>query len=227
MRSFRSVLTVLLAASIGVFAPLEARATSSPGEDWADVADTESQPCVPQFSVDFQLPARVIVVDQQDSCPVSTQVYVKLADDRRNLRLIAHQSKNLSGRWVTQVDPVAKGGVYRVMGVEYLNGQMAPPLDQRITITGTQQEKSAPTPSQVELPSNLRQQEPRLSTYMRQEPRSEPAQAQVLTLDPESTLLLRKFDQWMRWLRIQMYWLKANLLQLEPLIRAIESIQDS
>jgi hypothetical protein len=114
--------------------------------------------CVPQFSVDFQLPERVIVVDQRDNCPVSTQVYVKLADDRRELRLIAHQSQNYSGRWVTQVDPVAQGGLYRVMGVEYLNGQISPPLDQRITIPGAQQEQSAPVLPQVTLSPAPRQE---------------------------------------------------------------------
>ncbi len=133
------------------------------------------QECIPQFSVDFQLPERVIVVDQRDSCPVSTQVYVKLADDRRELRLIAHQSQNYSGRWVTQVDPVAQGGLYRVVGVEYLNGQMAPPLDQRITIPGARQEQSAPALPQLTLPLAPRQQESR----------PEPSQAQGgwITLD--------------------------------------------
>ncbi len=159
------------------------------------------QECVPQFSVDFQLPERVIVVDQRDNCPVSTQIYVKLADDRRELRLIGHQSQNFSGRWVTQVDPVAQGGLYRVMGVEYLNGQMAPPLDQRITIPATQQEQPAPVLPPVVL--------------------SPAPQPQVTTLDSESKQLLRNFDQWMRWFQVNIW------PQVQLLIKAIEGIKTS
>ena len=134
MSSLKNILagTVLAATTTLLLIAPEAKATPSPGEDWDYVPHVE--PCLPQFSVDFQLPERVIVVDQRDSCPVSSQVYVHLADDKREFRLIAHQSQNFSGRWVTQVDPVAKGGLYRVMGVEYLNGSFSSPLDQRITI---------------------------------------------------------------------------------------------
>jgi hypothetical protein len=163
--------TVLAAtATLGVLAPvLEAKATPSPGEEnWVYVSNSETQPCVPQFSVDFQFPERVIVIDQRDSCPVSTQLHVILANDRRELRLIAHSSQKYSGRWVTQANPVAQGGLYRVMGVEYLNGQMAPPLDQRITIPFAQQEQSASTPPPVVLPPAPRQQEPHPEPFQAQ-----------------------------------------------------------
>jgi hypothetical protein len=165
IRSFKTLAGLVLAATtFGVVATLESKATpswereSSAEELYAqDPSLVFKEPCVPQFSVDFQLPERVIVVDQQDNCPVSTQVYVKLADAKRELRLIAHQSQNYSGRWVTQVNPVAQGGLYRVMGVEYLNGKMSPPLDQRITIPVAQQEQSAPEPT-VFLQQPLRQE---------------------------------------------------------------------
>jgi len=138
MCSFQNFAGLALATTttLGVVLPEIAQATPNWGqENKAEALYVQSysllfeEPCVPQFSVYFQLPERVIVIDQRDSCPVSTQLHVILANDRRELRLIAHSSQKYSGRWVTQANPVAQGGLYRVMGVEYLNGQMAPPLD--------------------------------------------------------------------------------------------------
>ncbi len=157
--------------------------------------ETTQQECVPQFSVDYESTHRVIVVDQQNSCEVSSQLYILLLDENwREFRLIAHQSRNYSGRWVTQVNPVAQGGLYRVSGVEYLNGQVAPPLDQRITIPGTQGQE------QVVLPPAPRQE-------------MSPQRPEV-SLDAESKRLLHEILDILQWFKEAFLRFQASLTQM-------------
>jgi hypothetical protein len=211
--------TVLAAtATLGVLAPvLEAKATPSPGEDWVYVPSVETQPCVPQVSVYFQLPERVIAIEQQDGCPVASQIYVYLADEVRRLPPIkAEKSQNYHNKWVSQQDPVADKGQYGVLRVEYLPGHFTSTLsqrDHRITIVGTGLTQASTPQSQPVAPPH--------SPPVRQ------PQQVVTTLDPESKYLLRNFVQWMPWIKDQIDWLKSNWQQLERLIRSIEAIKTS
>lgn len=130
-----------------------------PALAWEQETLATQQECIPQFSVSYAIALQVIVVEQQNTCQwASSDLVVHLADDDRELGLTAFPSQNYSGRWVTEYRPVAKAGQYRVMGIEYLNGRVAPPLDQRITIPGAQQKQSAPALPQVTLPLAPRQE---------------------------------------------------------------------
>jgi hypothetical protein len=214
MRSFQKLVagTVLVAtASIGAFSPREAKATPSPGEDWVYVSNSEPQPCIPQVSVSDNVVDNTIRVQVRDNtCQISREIYLYIQDDRpQPLRLRAIYSQDST--WVVNYDGV-RPGRYRVMGLSptpsgigdysYLNSRELG-IDQVITIGSVVQSSAHPQPV------------------------APPPQVVVTTLDSESKLLLRNSDQWMRWLRVQMDWLKNNWPQLEPLIRAIESIQNS
>jgi hypothetical protein len=216
--------TVLAAtATLGVALPEIAQATPNWGqENKAEALYVQSHsllfedPCVPQFSVYFQLPERVIAIEQQDGCPVASQIYVYLADEVRRLPPIkAEKSQNYHNKWVSQQDPVADKGQYGVLSVEYLPGHFTSTLsqrDHRITIVGTGlAQASTPQPRLVVPPPQV----------------VEPPQQVVTTLDPESKYLLRNFARWMPWIKDTIDWLKANWSQLEPLIRAIEAIKPS
>jgi hypothetical protein len=169
MTSFRkNLLCVILAITAGFGTVV--KATPSPGEDF--LAEEE---CVPEFSVSFQLPERVIAVNQQNSCPVASQVYVHLANEVRRLPpIVATQSLEYHQKWVSQQDPVAELGSYGVLHVEYFPSQFVSRLsqrDQRIVIVGIHQNASAPALPQVTLP-----------LAPRQEVAPEPAKAQGSTL---------------------------------------------
>jgi hypothetical protein len=110
-------------------------------------------------AVSFQLPERVIAVNQQNSCPVASQVYVHLANEVRRLPpIVATQSLEYHQKWVSQQDPVAELGSYGVLHVEYFPGQFVSRLsqrDHRIVIVGIHQ-NVAPPP--VVLPPAPRQE---------------------------------------------------------------------
>ncbi|MGA1050037.1 MAG: hypothetical protein ACO3TG_00935 [Minisyncoccia bacterium] len=212
MSSFKAIIagTMLAAtASLGVITP-DAKATPSPGEDWAYV--TNAEPCIPQFSVSDNIVDNTIRVQVQDNtCQISREIYLYIQDDRpQPLRLKATYSQGQT--WTVNYNGV-RPGRYRVMGISptptgigdynYVSSRDLG-IDQVITIgvVGSRHPVADPPPvSQT--------------------------QQGITTLDPESKQLLRNFAQWMHWLKVQMDWLKANLPQLEPLIRAVESIKTS
>jgi len=223
MRSFQNVLagTILAAnASLGVMYPLDAKATPSPGEDWAYVADSETQPCIPRVSISDNVVDNTIRVQVGDNtCQISREIYLYIQDDRpQPLRLRAIYSQDST--WVVNYDGV-KPGRYRVMGLSptpsgigdytYVPSRELG-IDQVITIgTSPIPQVSAHPQPVVAPPSQV----------------VAPPQRVVTTLDSESKQLLRNFAQWMHWFQGQMDWFKANWPQLEPLIRAIESIKNS
>ncbi len=210
MSSFKKLACLSLAATLGVLSPLESKATPSPGEDWAYV--TNSEHCVPQFSVSDNVVDNTIRVQVQDNtCQISREIYLYIQDDRpQPLRLKATYSQGQT--WTVNYNGV-RPGRYRVMGISptptgigdynYVSSRDLG-IDQVITIgvVGSRHPVADPPPvSQT--------------------------QQGITNLDPESKQLLRNFAQWMHWLKVQMDWLKANLPQLEPLIRAVESIKTS
>lgn len=185
MSSLKKILagTVLAATAFVVIVPLESRATPSPGEDLEYVTNASPEACLPQFSVYFQLPERVIAIEQKDSCPVASQIYVHLANEERRFAIVAYQSRNYHNKWVSEQDPIADQGQYGVLHVEYSPGQFVSRLsqrDHRIVIVGQ--------PHPVASPPTLEEEPTRLPPYPRQqEYRSEPAQ---VSLDAESKRIL-------------------------------------
>ena len=232
MSTFKSFLagTFLAAtASLGVLSPLDAKATPSPGENWAYVAE-EQEPCVPRLSVSDNVVDNTIRIQvaEGNTCPVSGNLFIFIQDDRpQPLRLKAVYHHHNS--WVASIGD-ARPGRYRVMGLSptpagigdytYITSRELG-IDQVITIgsvemaqvsTQQPQQPVAPPPPAV----------------------AAPPQRVVTTLDTESKQLLRNFAQqarnlaqWMHWFQGQMEWFKANWPQLQPLIRAIESIKTS
>ena len=211
MRSFQKLVasTVLAAtATLGVVAPLAGKATPSPGEDWAYV--TNSEHCVPKFSVSDNVVDGTIVVQvvQGNTCPVSNSIFLFIQDDGRPqpLRIPGTRENILSSTWVFHPGD-ARPGRYRVIGIaptpsgigdyNYVSSRDLG-IDQVITI-GVVGSRHP-----VSDPPPLRQN-----------------QQVVTTLDSESKQLLRNFDQWMLWLQVNIW------PQLQPLIRAIESIKTS
>lgn len=174
-RSFQNLVagTVLAATTTLLLIAPEAKATPSLGEDLEYVTNASPEACLPQFSVYFQLPERVIAIEQKDSCPVASQIYVHLANEERRFAIVAYQSRNYNNKWVSEQDPIADQGQYGVLHVEYSPGQFVSRLsqrDHRIVIVG-QPHPVAPTPT-------LEGEPPRLPPSPRQESRSEPSQYQ-------------------------------------------------
>ena len=212
MSSFKKLACLSLAATLGVLSPLESKATPSPGDDWAYVNST-LEPCIPRFYISDNIVDNTIriKVAEGNTCPVSGNLFIFIQDDRpQPLRLKATYSQGQT--WTVNYNGV-RPGRYRVMGISptptgigdynYVSSRDLG-IDQVITIgvVGSRHPVADPPPvSQT--------------------------QQGITTLDPESKQLLRNFAQWMHWLKVQMDWLKANLPQLEPLIRAVESIKTS
>jgi hypothetical protein len=202
-------------ASLGVLSPvLEVKATPSLGDNVGD--DAESQSCVPQFSVYFQLPERVIAIEKEDnSCPVASQIYVRLANDIRTLPpIVATQSLIYSQKWVSQQDPVAAAGTYGVLSVEYSPGRFVSRLNQidhRIVIRGVQQthpvapkltlEKEPPPPS----PSPMQE------FFTKQHP--QPKQHPQVSLDAESKRLIHELLDILKWFKEAFLRIQAALTQ--------------
>ena len=215
MSSFKAIIagTMLAAtASLGVITP-DAKATPSPGEDWAYV--TNAEPCIPQFSVSDNIVDGTIVVQvvQGNTCPVSNSIFLFIQDDARPqpLRMPGRRENLFSSTWVFRPGDV-RPGRYRVMGINPMPGGIGDDeyisarhlgIDQVITI-GSVPQTSTPQPQLVAPP-----------------PPVAPPQQVVTTLDAESKQLLRTFDQWMRWFQVNIW------PQLQPFIRAIESIKTS
>ncbi|MEY2986096.1 MAG: hypothetical protein RJB24_325 [Candidatus Parcubacteria bacterium] len=221
MRSFQNVLagTILAAnASLGVM-PLDAKATPSPGEDWAYVADSETQPCIPRVSisdnvVDHTIRVRVV---RGNTCPISSTVFLYIQDDVRPqpLRITGTRENLFSSTWIFRPGD-ARPGRYRVMGLNPMPGGIGDDeyisayhlgIDQVITIG-----ISSPTVQASLQPQPVSPPPPAVVA---------PPQQVVTTLDTESKQLLRTFDQWMRWFQVNIW------PQLQPLIRAIEGIKIS
>ena len=221
MGSFKKLGAVLAATTTLLLIAPEAKATPSPspGEDWAYV--TNAGHCVPQVSVSDNVVDNTIRVQVGDNtCQISREIYLYIQDDRpQPLRLRAIYSQDST--WVVNYDGV-KPGRYRVMGLSptpsgigdytYVPSRELG-IDQVITIgsvAGLAQVSAQPHPVAPPPPAVA----------------ASPQQV-VTTLDSESKQLLRNFAQWMHWFQGQMDWFKANWPQLEPLIRAIESIKNS
>lgn len=215
--SFKKILagTVLATTTfLGVVAP-EAKATPSPGEDW------NSESCIPRLSVSDNVVDRTIRISMREDniCPVSGNLFIFIQDDRpQPLRLRAIYSQDST--WVVNYDGV-KPGRYRVMGVSptpagigdysyFPSRELG--IDQVLAIAPASVVQASLQPHPVAPPPPVV---------------VAPPQQVVTTLDTESKQLLRNFAQWMHWLQGQMDWFKANWPQLEPLIRAIESIKNS
>lgn len=237
MRSLKKILagTVLTTAtaSIGVFSPvLEVKATPS-------LSDCQSD----NFLVYFDIRNNVLAINEtRDSvdCPVSNQISVWFHDHPHPIILT-----KVEDRWVSNLYPIYKGGCYAVEKV-YVNPthSLTPSwkYDQRIVIKSNpdsgypisycgedNSHKTVLQPHPVAPTPPLEEELPRLPASPRQqESRSEHAQ---VSLDAESKQLLRDVVQLSRKLEhlmlLLMDWLKAKWLQLEPLIRAIESIKTS
>ena len=208
--------TVLAAtATLGVASPvLEAKATPSPGEDWAYV--THVEPCVPKVSVSDNVVDNTIRVDinvpiLDNDCKISREIYLYIQDDNRPqpLRLKAVYKRN---SWVANIGDI-RPGRYRVMGISptpsgigdyaYIPaGELG--IDQVITIGSVALAQASGQSHPVAPP-----------------PPVAPPQKVVTTLDAESQRLLRNFDQWMSWFQVNIW------PQIQPLIRAIESIKTS
>lgn len=219
MRSFKKLAGLALAAtaSVGVFAPLEVKATPSPGEDWAYVSSSE--PCVPHVSVSDNVVDNTIrvQVSRGNTCPIAGTVFLYIQDDGRPqpLRIPGTRENLFSSTWIFRPGD-ARPGRYRVMGLNPMPGGIGDDeyisayhlgIDQVITIgisSPTVQASLQPhpvaSPPQVVVP---------------------PQPVVVTTLDTESKQLLRTFDQWMRWFQVNIW------PQLQPLIRAIEGIKTS
>ena len=218
MRSFQSFIagTMLAAtASLGVIAPLEVKATPSPGEDWAYV--THVEPCVPRVTVsdnvvDNTIRIRIDVPISDNTCKISREIYLYIQDDRpQPLRFRATYSH--ASTWVVHPGD-ARPGRYRVMGISptpsgigdyaYIPSRELG-IDQVITIGNSQLAQASGQPHPVSPPP----------------PVVAPPQQVVTTLDTESKQLLRTFSHWMSWF-------EANVWpQIQPLIRAIESVKTS
>jgi hypothetical protein len=219
MGSFkRSIAGTILAAtaSIGALSPLEAKATPSPGEDGAYV--THVEPCVPRVTVsdnvvDNTIRIRINVPISDNTCQISSEIYLFIQDDGRPQPLRLPGILTGQNLWVVRPDGV-RSGRYRVMGLnptpngigdyDYIPSRELG-IDQVITVGGTrlpptQQIHPVSPPPPVE---------------------AAPTRQVVTTLDPDSKQLLRNFDQWMRWFQVNIW------PQLQPLIRAIEGIKTS
>lgn len=220
--SFKKILagTVLAAtATLGVANALPVKATPSPGEDW------NSEPCIRRLSVSDNVVDNTIrvQVSRENTCPIAGTVFLYIQDDGRPqpLRIPGTRENLFSSTWIFRPGD-ARPGRYRVMGLSptpagigdysYITSRELE-IDQVLVIAPL-----SGVPASLQPPHPVAPPPPVVVA---------PPQRVVTTLDSESKLLLRNFDQWMRWLRIQMDWLKANWPQLEPLIRAIEPIQNS
>ena len=220
MGSFKKLGAVLAATTTLLLIAPEAKATSSPGEDWAYV--TNAGHCVPQVSVSDNVVDNTIRVQVGDNtCQISREIYLYIQDDRpQPLRLRAIYSQDST--WVVNYDGV-KPGRYRVMGLSptpsgigdytYVPSRELG-IDQVITIgsvAGLAQVSAQPHPVAPPPPAVA----------------ASPQQV-VTTLDSESKQLLRNFEQWSRNFDQWMRWFQVNIWpQLQPLIRAIEGIKTS
>ena len=205
MSSFKKLACLSLAATLGVLSPLESKATPSPGEDWAYV--TNAEPCIPQFSVSDNIVDNTIriKVAEGNTCPVSGNLFIFIQDDRpQPLRLKATYSQGQT--WTVNYNGV-RPGRYRVMGISptptgigdynYVSSRDLG-IDQVISIGVVGSRHPVADPPPVSQ-----------------------TQQGITTLDPESQRLLRTFDQWMSWFQVNIW------PQIQPLIRAIESIKTS
>ena len=213
MGSFKNLIasTILAAtASIGALSPLDAKATPSPGEEWAHV--THVEPCVPRVTVSdnvvdntVQIRIQIDVPGSDHTCKISREIYLYIQDDRpQPLRLKAVYHRN---SWVASIGDV-RPGQYRVMGISptpsgigdyaYIPSRELG-IDQVISIESVELSQASGQPHPVSPPPPVEVGTPQ----------------RVVTLDSESKLLLRNFDQWM-------HWFEANVWpQIQPLIRAI------
>jgi hypothetical protein len=191
-------------ASLGVLSPLDAKATPSPGEDWAYVADAE--PCIPQVSVSDNVVDNTIRVQVRDNaCQISREIYLYIQDDRpQPLRLKAVYHHHNS--WVASIGD-ARPGRYRVMGLSptpagigdytYITSRELG-IDQVITIgsvemaqVSTQQLQSvAPPPQVVATPQRV-----------------------VTTLDPELKRLIHELLDILKWFKEAFLRIQAALTQ--------------
>lgn len=234
MRSFNKMVSTGFAVAttsfLGVIASLDAKATPS------------LRDCQPDnFLVYFDIKYNVLAINETDGlvdCPVSNVISVRFHDHPHYITLT-----KVSDRWVSNPYPIYKGGCYAVEKV-YVNPthSLTPSwkYDQIIIIksnpdsgypnvsycgdshkTVLQPHPVAPTPPlEEELPR-------RLSPSPRQEVSPERSQAQVLTLEPDSKILIGELIELLRWFKTNVPLLTVIMDRLEPLIRAIESIKTS
>lgn len=213
MCSFKKLAGLALASTtfLGVIAPLESRATPSPGEDWVYV--THVEPCVPKVSVSDNVVDNTIriQVGEGNTCPISNRIFLFIQDNRSQpLKLSGIRASH--NQWVVASQGVHPGQ-YRVKGINPIPGGIGDynyipagelGIDQVITI-GNAQAQASGQPHPVSPPPPVEVGTPQ----------------RVVTLDSESQRLLRNFDQWMSWFQVNIW------PQLQPLIRAIESVKTS
>lgn len=222
MGSFKKLGAVLAATTTLLLIAPEAKATPSPGEDWAYV--THVEPCVPKVSVSDNVVDNTIrvQVSQGNTCPIAGTVFLFIQDDRDEpLKLPGVRENLLSSTWVVRPGD-ARPGRYRVMGIsptpsgigddDYIPSRELG-IDQVITIGTSSMLQASGQPHPVAPPPPVE---------------AAPPQQVVTTLDPESKQLLRDFEQWSRNFDQWMRWFQVNIWpQLQPLIRAIEGIKTS